>query len=111
MWLSKNSALSLANSVIRSIANELHVPAGVAESDGIYYYVWQAPNGSQLYYEVKEETVKLVAKDMNRKELIKYIKFSLSVRFRDNFYDQENYWDDEDWFFFSKLDRKLIAFM
>lgn len=111
MWLTKNSALSLANSVIRSIANELNVPAGIAESDGVYYYVWQSPNGSQLYYEVKEETIKSVAKNMNRKELIKYIKFSLAVRFRDSFCYEESNWDDDDWFFFNKLNGYVIDFM
>lgn len=112
MWLSKNGALSLANSVIHAIANELNVPAGVAESDGVYYYVWQAPSGSQLYYEVKEETIKLVAKNLkNQKELIKYIQFSLVVRFDDNFCIQEKNWDDDDWFFFSELSVLVLDFM
>lgn len=103
MWLSKNSALSLANSVIRSIANELNVPAGVAESDGVYYYVWQAPNGGQLYYPVNEETILLQAKNLNQSELMKYIKFSLFVRYNDGFWEQDTNWNDDDWNFFSEL--------
>lgn len=93
----------MANSVIRSIANELNVPAGVAESDGVYYYVWQAPNGGQLYYPVNEETILLQAKNLNQSELMKYIKFSLFVRYNDGFWEQDTNWNDDDWNFFSEL--------
>lgn len=103
MWLSKKHAISLAAQVIDTVADNLNVLAGVAESDGEYYYVWQAPNGGQLYYPVNEETILLQAKNLNQSELMKYIKFSLFVRYNDGFWQQDTNWNDDDWNFFSNL--------